>query len=237
MASRPALGILLLEGKMADVPGCMACAATFHYPVIYEVVRGSRPPASPADVEAMVPLYIDAAQELERRGARVITDNCNGLMVLMQDRLAAAVRVPVITSALLAVPEIHRLLPERRIGILAFHASAVSNEVYAACGWSPAEIPVAVGEVGGSAAWQQFLRTKEIPDELRPRLEADLIAAGRDLLAAHPDIGVFVSECTLLPPCCQALRDALGLPVYDILTLLDLAVAGSWRPAAPSCFV
>jgi hypothetical protein len=196
--------------------------------VRYRVVAGSRPPHDAAAVEAMAPLYVAAARELERDGAAVITDNCNGLMVLMQERLAAAVGVPVVTSALLLAPEIHRLLPARRLGILAFHPEAVTPAVRRACGLD--RVPFAVGGVAGSEAWQEFLRTKEIPDRLRPRLEADLIALGRRMLAEHPDLGAFVSECTLLPPCSQALREALGLPVYDILTVLDLAIAGSFRP-------
>jgi Asp/Glu/hydantoin racemase len=223
------LGILLLEGRMAEVPGCMASPATFPYPVRYRVVAGSRPPADRAAVEAMAPLYLAAAQELAREGVDVITENCNGLMVFLQDRLAAAVRVPVVTSALLFAPEIHRLLPARRLGILAFHPASVTPEVLAACGMDG--VPIAVGGVAGSAAWQEFLRTKEIPDRLRPRLAADLVAVGRRMLAEHPDIGAFVSECTLLPPCSEDLRRALGLPVYDILTVLDLVVAGRFRPA------
>src|SRR5882672_10383777 len=95
------LGILMLEGKMAAVPGCMAGPATFPYPVLRRVVRGSRPPASPADVDALAPLYLAAARELEREGVSALTENCNGLMVLLQDRLAAAVSIPVVTSALL----------------------------------------------------------------------------------------------------------------------------------------
>ena len=34
-----------------------------------------------------------------------------------------------------------------------------------------------------------------------------------------------------LPACLQKVREEVGLPVYDILTALDLAVAGSYRPA------
>lgn len=232
MAAQPRLGVLLLEGKMAQVSGCMACVDTFPYPVVYKVVPGSKPPSSPEQVEAMVPLYVEAARELEREGIDVLTDNCNGLMVLMQDRLAAAVKVPVVTSSLMLVPEIHRMMPGRRIGLLAFYASALNEQVYNACGWSANDIPTAVGEVGWSEAWHEFLRTKEIPPELRLRLEADLIAVGRRMLEENPDIGAFVSECTLMPPILQALRDELRLPVYDNLTLLDLAVAGRFRPAA-----
>lgn len=224
------LGILMLDGKMADVAGCMASDATFPYPVLRRVVPGARPPGSAADAEALLPRYLDAARDLEREGISVLTENCNGLMVLLQDRLAAAVSVPVITSALLMVPQIHRMMPERRIGILAFHPESVGEPVYNACGWSAREIPVAVGGVSGSEAWHEFLRTKEIPDRLRPRLEADLVAVGRRMVEEHPDLGAFVCECTLMPPANQALRDALRLPVYDILNLLDLAMRGRFRP-------
>jgi len=229
-AAEPRLGILMLDGKMADVPGCMASGATFPYPVIRRVVPGARPPGSAAEVEALLPSYIDAARALEREGISVLTENCNGLMVLLQDRLAAAVSVPVVTSALQMVPQIHRLMPARRLGILAFHPESVHEEACNACGWSAREIPVAVGGVAGSEAWQEFLRTKEIPDRLRPRLEADLIAVGRRMAEEHPDLGAFVCECTLMPPANQALRDALRLPVYDILNLLDLAMGGRFRP-------
>jgi len=228
--SRPRLGILLLEGRMAQVPGCMASPETFPYPVRYRTVRGAWPPRDRAEAEALAPLYAVAARELVADGVDVVSENCNGLMVLVQDRLAAAVPVPVVTSALLLAPELHRLIPGRRLGILAFHAEAVTPEVLRACRLDG--VPVAVGGVAGSAAWEEFLRTKEIPGALRPRLEADLIAAGRRMIEAHPDIGAFVCECTLLPPCSQALREALGLPVYDILTVLDLAVAGRFRPSA-----
>jgi hypothetical protein len=229
---RPVLGVLLLEGKMAQVPGCLASPESFPYPVVHRVVPGSRPPQDAAAAEALLPLYVEAARALEREGVAAITENCNGLMVLLQDRLAAAVGVPVVTSALLLAPEIHRLLPSRRLGVLAFHPEAVTPEVVRACGLE--RVPFAVGGVAGSPAWQEFLRTKEIPDRLRPHLEEDLVALGRRMLEEHPDLGAFVAECTLLPPCSQALRETLGLPVYDILTALDLAVAGRLRPAAAS---
>ena len=237
MAREAKLGILMLDGKMADVPGCMASSATFSYPVVRRVVPGARPPGSAADVESLLPRYLEAARDLEREGVSVLTENCNGLMVLLQDRLAAAVSVPVVTSALLMVPQIHRMMPARRIGILAFHPESVHEQVYNACGWSEQEIPVAVGGVAGSEAWQEFLRTKEIPDSLRPRLEADLVTVGLRMVEEHPDLGAFVCECTLMPPANQALRDALRLPVYDILNLLDLAMRGLYRPpdSAASC--
>jgi hypothetical protein len=227
---RPPLGILMLEGKMADVPGCMACEATFPYPVVRHVVRGSRTPLSAAEAEAMLPLYVEAARELERLGVGAITANC-GLIALLQKELAAAVRVPVVTSGLLLVPALHRMVGGGRIGILTFFTHAVSEKNYNASGWSAEDIPVALGGVGEHESWLEFLRTKEVPDSLRVRLEADLLAVVRGMLAAHPDITAFVSECTMLPACLQKVREEVGLPVYDILTALDVAMAGHYRPA------
>jgi Asp/Glu/hydantoin racemase len=228
--NRPPLGILMLEGKMADVPGCMACESTFPYPVVRKVVRGSRTPLSAEEAWAMLPLYIEAARELEAEGVAAITANC-GLIALMQKELAATVKVPVVTSALLMVPDLHRLLGGKRIGILTFFTHAVSERNYNASGWSETEIPVVLGGVGEHESWLTFLHTKEVPPALREQLTADLVAVARRMLDEHPDIGAFVSECTMLPACLQAVREEVGVPVYDILTQLDLAMSGSYRPA------
>jgi maleate cis-trans isomerase len=225
------LGILMLEGKMADVPGCMACEATFPYPVVRKVVRGSRTPLSAEEAWGMLPLYIDAARELEKEGVAALTANC-GLIALMQKELAATVNIPVVTSALLMVPDLHRMIGGRRIGILTFFTHAVGERNYNASGWSSNDIPVALGGVGDYESWNTFLKTKEVPPELRKQLTADLLAVVRGMLAEHPDIGAFVSECTMLPACLQAVREEIGVPVYDILTQLDLAMSGSFRPAA-----
>jgi hypothetical protein len=230
-ARRRPLGILMLEGKMADVPGCMACEATFPYPVVRAVVAGSRTPLTPEEAWEMLPLYVAAARQLERSGVAAITANC-GLIALMQSELAAAVSVPVVTSALLLVPAVHRMIGGRRVGILTFFTSAVGERNYRASGWSGAEIPVALDGVGEHESWREFLRTKEVPERLRERLTADLLAVARRLVAQHPDVGALVSECTMLPACLEAVRAELPLPVYDVLTALDLVMAGSFRPAA-----
>jgi hypothetical protein len=55
--------------------------------------------------------------------------------------------------------------------------------------------------------------------------ESDVLAAGQALLAAHPDLGAVVLECTNLPPYRAALSRALGLPVYDLVTLVEARLA------------
>lgn len=229
--STGALGILMLEGKMADVPGCMACADTFGYPVIRHVVRGSRTPRSQAEAEAMLPNYIRAAQELQELGATAITANC-GLIALLQDQLAAAVRVPVLTSSLLLAPAVWKLTGGRPLGVLTFFTSAVGERNFRASGWSSREIPVVLGGVGECRSWLTFLETKEVDETLRERLRADLLMTVRDMLRREPEIGAIVCECTMLPAVLDSVRADVPVPVFDILTALDWAVSGFGRAAS-----
>jgi hypothetical protein len=222
----PRVGILMLAGKMADVPGCMACEATFSYPVRRFVVPGSAAPRMPDDARAMLPSYVAAARELEREGVSVITANC-GLMALLQQPVAAAVHVPVVLSSLVAVPTVARMVGlRRRVGILTFYAEAVEEDNFTACGWSSTEFPVSVAGVAQHDSWRTFLETKEAGEPLYTRLRDDLLDTILELLEREPDIGALVSECTMLPAVLQDLRPLVPVPIYDILTVLDWAASG-----------
>lgn len=57
-------------------------------------------------------------------------------------------------------------------------------------------------------------------------VERDVVEAGKERVAGNPDIGAIVLECTNMPPYAFALREALGLPVYDIYSLITWLHAG-----------
>ena len=61
--------------------------------------------------------------------------------------------------------------------------------------------------------------------------EQDILEAGRDLMARHPEVGAIVLECTNMPPYAAALRDAVQVPVYDIYSMVTWFHAGL-RPRA-----
>jgi len=46
------------------------------------------------------------------------------------------------------------------------------------------------------------------------------VAAAERLVERRPDVRAIVLECTNLPPYADAVRDATGLPVHDITTLV-----------------
>jgi hypothetical protein len=60
--------------------------------------------------------------------------------------------------------------------------------------------------------------------------EQDVVGAGQDLVAHNPDIGAIVLECTNMPPYAAALQAAVGIPVYDIYSMITWFHAGLRPP-------
>ena len=61
---------------------------------------------------------------------------------------------------------------------------------------------------------------QDLPDLDMADARAQVLAAAGRLRARHPELQALVLECTNLPPYAPALRQATGLPVHDITTLL-----------------
>jgi len=218
------LGILMLEARFARIPGDMGNAETWPFPVLYRVVAGASPERVVLRGAAgLRDDFIAAARALVAEGAEAITTNC-GFLALFQRELAAAVGVPVATSALLQVPWVQALLPPgQRVGVVTVSAGSLSPQHLAAAG-VPADTPIA-GTEGGT----EFFRTLilgEKEDLDVAAAEADILDAGAELVRRHPDVGAIVLECTNMPPYAAALRRALDRPVFDIYSLVTWLRAG-----------
>jgi Asp/Glu/hydantoin racemase len=218
------LGILMLEARFPRIPGDMGNARTWPFPVLYRVVRGATPERVVLrGAEGLLPEFLAAAADLVDLGAEAITTNC-GFLSLFQSELAAHVRVPVATSALLQVPWVQATLPPgQRVGVITVSAGSLTPRHLAAAG-VPLNTPVIGTETG-----REFFRVlikAEKPDLDVDLARRDIIEAGQALLARHRDIGAIVLECTNMPPYADALRQALGLPVFDICSLITWFHAG-----------
>jgi Asp/Glu/hydantoin racemase len=212
-----AVGILMLEARFPRIPGDVGNATTWPFPVLYKVIPG----ASPERVvrhraEGLLDAFAAGARELVALGADGIATNC-GFLSLFQEDLAAACGVPVATSALMQAPLIERLLPPgKRVGILTISAASLGAEHLAAAG-VPLDAPV-VGTEGG----REFSRAL-LGNELQldvARAEADVLGAGDELVARHPEVGAVLLECTNMCPYARALRERLGLPVFDMVSFV-----------------
>ncbi len=215
------VGILMLDTRFPRIPGDMGHAATFPFPVRYHRVPGAVPDlVVRRGAAGLLPAFIDGARELEHEGVGAVTTNC-GFLVKYQAALAAAVRVPVLTSSLLLVPLVHRLLPsDRRIGILTVHAGMLSDEHLRGAGIGP-EIPLAIAGLEGEKEFTRVLLDDELELDVDQARE-EHVRVARRMLAEHPDLGALVLECTNMPPYAGDIQRATGLPVFDIVSLVTL---------------
>ena len=212
------LGVLMLSARFPRIPGDMGNGETWPFPVLYRLVEAASPERVVLEgARGLLPAFLQAAAELVGAGAEAITTNC-GFLSIFQEEIAAHVRVPVATSSLLQVPWVQATLPPgRRVGVVTISAATLTPGHLRAAG-APADTPVAGVDPAGElyrvlsgGAWETLDTA---------RAEADVVGAGRALLARHAGIGAIVLECTNMPPYAAALADAVGLPVFDAHSLV-----------------
>lgn len=223
------LGVLMLEARFPRIPGDMGNATTWPFPVLFRVVRGASPEKVVLNgARGLLPDFVDAARDLVDLGAEAITTNC-GFLSLFQKELAEAVSVPVATSSMMQVPWVQATLPPgQRVGIVTVSGSTLTPAHLAAIG-APADTPV-VGTENGREFFRVLIKAEKQDMDVE-LARADILAAGRELVARHPEVGAIVLECTNMPPYAADLARAVGRPVYDIYSLVTWLHAGL-RPRA-----
>jgi hypothetical protein len=223
------LGILMLEARFPRIPGDMGNGTTWPFPVLYRVVSGASPEKVVLKGAAgLLPDFIDAAKDLVRLGAEAITTNC-GFLALFQKELAAAVGVPVATSSLMQVPWVQALLPPgKRVGLVTVSGSTLSPAHLEGAG-VPLDTPL-VGTENGEEFFRVLIKAEKDDMDIA-QAERDVVGAGKELVARHPEVGAIVLECTNMPPYAAALQAEVGLPVYDIYSMITWFHAGL-RPRA-----
>jgi hypothetical protein len=214
------LGVLMLDTRFPRPPGDVGNALTWPFPVRYRIVdtaHSSRIMGAKPD-PALLPLFVDAARDLEAEGVRAITTSC-GFLGVYQRELAAAVSVPVLTSALLQVPFASRLLrPDQRVAILTERPNLTERHFNGA-GWSAHDVPVTVMALPDDAVFPRVHIDQTLQADVKA-LEAEMVELARRTVQLHPDVGALVLECTNFVPYSRSMRVATGLPVFDLYTLV-----------------
>ena len=217
------LGILMLETEFPRVHGDVGNAATFPFPVLYKVVPGATSYRIVQERGAGLDnVFIDAARELVKIGANGIGTSC-GFLSLFQTRLTTATGVPVATSSLMQVPWVERTLPPgKRVGVITISSDNLTPAHFAAVD-APIDTPV-IGTEGGREFTRSITGGSHMLDVEASR--DDIVEAGQELMDRHPEIGALVLECTNIGPYPRDLHLALGVPVFDIVSLLTWFHAG-----------
>jgi hypothetical protein len=210
------LGILMLDTRFPRVAGDVGHPDAFGVPMRPAVVRGASPLRVVRDRDpALLQPFVDAARALVAQGATAITTSC-GFLVLFQRELQAAVPVPVWTSSLLKLPELHRP------GVVTVDAASLGRAHLLAARADP-DTPVE--GLAPGCAFQRTLLENRVELDVRGA-EHETVAAARRLVARCPDIDSLVLECTNMPPYADAVAQATGRPVHHLPSLVRERLKG-----------
>jgi hypothetical protein len=212
------IGILMLDSVFERFNGDIGNARTWPFPVQYKIVHGAVPNkvVDTLNNRDLFGRFAEAADALIAEGVDGITTTC-GFLALYQEKLAAHCSVPVATSALLQVPMVARMLPKgRRVGILTFSAEHLTVHHLKAVGVDT-DTPIV-----GMPAMSEFQRSIREGDSTVPFevLKGEVLDVAERMLAADPSIGAIVCECTNISPYAYDINRRLGVPIFDMVTLV-----------------
>ncbi|MGD2270351.1 MAG: aspartate/glutamate racemase family protein [Desulfobacterales bacterium] len=214
-----AIGILLLETSVPFIPGDVANATTYAFPVSFRKVEGFSVQRALSKDPSIYENLRKAARGLVQQGVRAVTGDC-GFMGIHQKKLARELGVPVFLSSLLQIPFISLLIGEEaKVGIITAASKSLSADLLTAVGVSnPANLVVA-----GLEDSRQFYRfaIEETGSLDAEAVEKEVVVVAREMVSQNPQIRALLLECSLLPPYGAAVQNAVNLPVFDYITMIN----------------
>jgi hypothetical protein len=213
-----AIGIIHLEVWYPLLPGNVANATTYPFPVRYKLLAGGTQDRIHSADPSMVDLIVEAGRELEQEGVRAIVGAC-GYLGNFQKQVVSRLNVPVFLSSLLQVPMIHHSLkPGQRIGILCADGPALTQGLLESCGVT-SDIPLAILGLEDRPAFSGITYSKgEFDFE---QVQKEVVEGACQLAEENPDLGAVLLECSDMPPFAWAVQKAVKLPVFDFITMIN----------------
>jgi hypothetical protein len=212
------IGILVLDLWYPLLPGNVANASTYDFPVLFQILKGATIEQVVAGDSSLLRLIIDGARELERHGVRAIVGAC-GYFANYQKEAAAALKVPTFLSSLLQVPMIMRALKtDQKVGIICAEADALTPDTLLACGIDePSRIAIADAQI--IPEFRNISRSTGHFDS--QSLSVGLVETAKQLVSDTPEVGAILLECSDIPPYAWAIQNAVRLPVFDFITMIN----------------
>ena len=214
-----AVGILLLDTCVPFIPGDVANATTYAYPVRFKKVEGftvaraiGKDPSVYDDLER-------AAKDLVSQGVKAVTGDC-GFMGIHQQRLAHDLGVPVFLSSLTQIPFItHIIGPLKKVGVISASGQSLDASLLAAVGITDTSRVVIAGLENRKHFHSFAIEETGYLDS--DAVEKEVVETAVDLVGNNKGIGALLLECSLLPPYAKAIQEVTELPVFDYITMID----------------
>jgi len=215
------VGILMSDSAIPRIPGDPGHAETFNFPVLYEVLVGF-------PFEDLISLQkentdklIEPALRLQEKGVRLIAADC-GLFGPFHRDFKKHLSVPFIGTALDLVPLLAHFHPaDQKIGIITGDTRILSVEHLKASGITPDSVVIA-----GMENSSEFSRVviERNPALDREKMKQGVIESAAQLIGKQ--VAAVVLECTNLISFRQEVQQTLGVPVFDLVSLIELYISG-----------
>lgn len=218
-----AVGILAIDTFLPFIPGDVGNASTFSFPTRYHVMEGLTFEQLHEKDDETIRQVINEARKVEEAGVRAITSDC-GFMILYQQELADALEIPVFSSSLLQLSFMEKMLRKKdKIGIISADGSRLHDSLIRAAGADPAKTVVK-----GMEDKPYFAQTvlKEEGVLYSEEINKEATEAAVELLRDDPSVSAILIECSSLPPYAKSIRDAVKLPVFDYVTMIEYVYRG-----------
>jgi hypothetical protein len=212
------VGILVLDLWYPLLPGNVANATTYKFPVLFNVLKGATIDQVLNADPSLLSLIIEKGRELERQGVRAIVGAC-GYFANFQKEAAGALNVPTFLSSLLQVPMIMRALKaEQKVGIICAEADSLTQDILSVCGIDePSRIAVADAQ-----GIPEFLNISRSTGHFNSQsIMEGLVVVAKQLVNEHPEVAALLLECSDMPPYAWAIQNAIKLPVFDFTTMIN----------------
>jgi len=209
------VGILVFNTITPRIPGDAGHAATFQYPVRYEVVNGSFADLI-KDSPKIQNSIIDAGKNLIKQGVRTILSDC-GLMSLYQDTLGAKWGIPFVGSALCQIPAVWQIVGRQgEIGVLTGHSGLLGEEHLRNSGWRE-DIELAIQGLQNESHFEETVLNGG-PNIDVEQMRSDVLHATDKLMAKTQNLRAIIIECSNLSTYSADVREHTGVPVFDIVS-------------------
>ena len=234
----PFMGVLCWEAggnprgleQLEGLVGNSVNPETYGFPVVFTRVPGANyDSVIHHPDEQLLASMIGKGRELVDQGVKVVITSC-GFTAVFQKALSQALPVPVYTSALMQIPLILSATGSRNIAVITASKQALEPRHFAAVGVTD----LSRIRICGMDEQPEWSKIHLAPTEslCLDRVEAEIVSIARAAQKADPDLGSILLECTDLPPFAPALVRAVGLPVYDLVSMVTLIHATFSSPHA-----
>lgn len=213
------VGIVYLDDVWYPlIPGNVVNACTYDFPVRLKAVPNlDNQRLFRADPTIADDLVAVARHLVEKEGCRAICSAC-GFFGNFHKHVADAVDVPVALSSLVQIPWIKATLKKnQKIGVLTANAESVTPSLLENCGIEDQDCLVLKDTLQTKHFSAVVTMTGSFDNGIA---KSEVVQCAQELVAENPDIGAILLECSDMPPYASYIQRAVGLPVFDFITLI-----------------